>query len=333
MKSENKPSAVNRALQGLVFALALLPLVVVAKEDTSDKARELINEMSRASRNLNYDGIFVYRRGSRMDTMRLIHRAGQDGEMERMVSLTGHAREVIRDGEKVTCIFPDNRQVMVEKTRPRKFLAAKLPEPIEQVAEYYDFSVAGKDRVAGRPAWVVNIVPKDDYRYGYQLWIDAENHLLLKSELKDDSGWPLEQILFTRLEVLDHISEQLLEPSISGKGYTWYSNSAREIPAHGGDDGWKVTWMPKGFSMSDYEKKALARSNMPVEHMIYTDGLAIVSVFVEKLGDNQDIMEGPSRMGGVNAFATMSNGYQLTAVGEVPEETVRKMATSIVQAR
>lgn len=333
MKLENNRFRLNLALQGLLLAVVLTPATAVATGDTSQKARQMINEMSRASRELNYDGIFVYRRGSRMDTMRLIHRAGNGTEMERMVSLTGHAREVIRDGEKVTCIFPDNRQVMVEKSRPRKFLTAKLPEPIEQVAEYYEFSVAGKDRVAGRPTWVINIVPKDDFRYGYRLWIDEENHLLLKSELRDDSGWPLEQILFTRLEVLDHVAEQLLKPAISGKDFTWYSNTAGEIPAHGGNNGWKVTWMPQGFSMSDYEKKALAKSNMPVEHMIYTDGLAIVSVFVEKLGKNPDTMEGPSRMGGVNAFATMSNGFQVTAVGEVPEVTVRQMANSVVQAR
>ena len=316
----------------MIVDLTFAPVVSADGENTP-RAQDLINQMSRASRQLNYDGIFVYRRGSRMDTMRLIHKADSEGERERMVSLTGYAREVIRDNKSVTCIFPDNQAVMVEKSRPRKFLAAKLPEPIEKVADYYTFSVAGKDRVAGRSAWIINIIPKDDFRYGYQLWIDEETRLLLKSELKDASGKPVEQILFTHLQVVDDIPDRLLKPAISGKGFTWYSGSTEEVPLPSATHVWTVIDMPAGFAMSDYEKQSIDNNVMPVEHMIYSDGLATVSVFIEKVKNSPDIMNGASHMGGVNTFATHANGYQVTAVGEVPQKTVRLMANSVIRNR
>lgn len=315
----------------LIAALSFSSAVFAEDSTATPRAQDLINEMSRASRQLNYDGIFVYSRGARMDTMRIIHKSDSEGEHERMVSLTGHAREVIRDNKSVTCIFPDNQAVMVEKSRPRKFVTAKLPEPIEKVADYYSFSVAGRDRVAGRSTWVINIKPKDDFRYGFQLWVDEETKLLMKSELKDISGKPIEQILFTQLQVVDHIPDRLLKPAISGKGYTWYYASTEELPLHSATHVWSVMDLPAGFVMNDYEKQSIDENSMPVEHLIYSDGLATVSVFIEKVEDSPDVMRGASRMGGVNTFATYSSGYQVTAVGEVPQKTVQLMANSVIR--
>ncbi len=333
MKLRNNSSTNHSVLlHGLVYAfLSAFSSVILADEDTSHQAQQLINEMSRASKELNYDGIFVYQRDGRMETMRLIHKADANGEHERMVSLTGQAREVIRDGKSVTCIFPENRSVMVKRNQPKQFLAAQLPQPIEKIADFYAFAVSGKDRVADRSTWIVNIFPKDEFRYGYQLWIDEETKLLLKSELVDNMGRPIEQILFTQLDVVDSISPDLLKPSISGPGYTWYSGSAEDTPVRANQTGWLVTTMPNGFSQRDHEIQALAEGNTPVEHMVYSDGLAMVSVFIEKIENEHEEVRGISRKGGVNTYATFTDGYQVTAVGEVPQKTVQLMATSVVQ--
>lgn len=322
-------------LLGHLTSLVLLSSTVLAVgADTSSQARQLINEMSRAGRQLNYDGIFVYRHGNRMDTMRIIHKADGNKEQERLVSLTGVAREVIRDSESVTCFFPDNQAVMVEKSRPKKFLSTQLPEPIEKIAGYYAFSVDGKDRVAGRTAWVVNIVPRDDYRYGYQLWIDEETGLMLQSELKDDSGWPVEQILFTNIAFLPEVPPELLKPATAARGYTWYNNSAANTTTMAADkSGWEVTSLPGGFMMSSREKQEAAENSVSLEHMVYSDGLAMVSVFIEKVNVPSNPQAQPTQIGGVNAFATYSDGYQITAVGEVPQKTVRLMANSVIQHR
>ena len=332
MKLKSRNNTLKKTLfVCLPLAYLLCYSATLTADNTSLQARQLINQMSQAARLLNYDGTFVYSRGDRMDTMRIIHKATDEGEHERLISLTGFAREVIRDNRSVTCIFPDNQAVMVEKSRPRQLLSGQLPEPIEKIAEFYDFSVAGIERVAGRSTQVVNILPVDDYRYGYQLWIDEGTQLLLKSELKDRQGKPLEQIMFTQIDIDSNVPDKLLEPEISGTGYTWYNNASDEAPVNSGNSDWKVTWMPKGFKMKDHEKQVTLTGTSPVDHMVYTDGLAIVSVFVERLNNDPDVMKGPSNLGGVNAFAVLANGYQITAVGEVPQETVQLMANSVTQ--
>ncbi len=290
----------------------------------------LIDEMSKASRELNYDGVFVYRLGKQIDTMRIIHKSGGEGVYERLISLTGYAREVIRDKDQVRCFFPDNKAVVVEKSRSGELISTYLPNPIQSISEFYVFEIAGEDRIAGLDAWIVNIRPIDKYRYGYQLWIDKESRLLLKSELKNQLGVTLEQIIFTQLSILEDIDDALLQPAVSGKDYTWYNNVINvSLEVNNSDKQWKVTWMPAGFSMSDHAKEPMMRSQIPVEHLIYSDGLAMVSIFVEKINQQPNADTGPSNFGGVNAYATHTDGYQITAVGEVPKTTVKLMADSV----
>ncbi len=173
-------------------------------------------------------------------------------------------------------------------------------------------------------------LPKDDYRFGYQLWIDLESKLLLKSELKNKEGTPLEQFFFAKLQIIEEIPDEWLKPEISGVGYTWHDNSSEDFPVHKGDVSWKVTWMPDGFVMSDQEKQSVEESQMPVEHLMYSDGLATVSVFVEKIDKGVNVVTGASSMGGVNTFSTMTDSYLITAIGEVPRDTVKLFAKSVV---
>ena len=316
----------------LLFLLSLLlggmPAVCVA--DSLPEPHVLIDEMSTASRSLNYDGVFVYTLGKQIDTMRIIHKAGNGYSYERLISLTGHAREVIRDKDQVRCYFPENKAVVVEKSRLGKLISTYLPNPIKSISDFYIFEIVGEDRIAGLDAWIINIRPIDKYRYGYQLWIDKNSRLLLKSELKNQLGVTLEQIMFTQLNVLDDIDDTLLEPSTAADGFTWYKNSPDEsLNTNESEKQWKVTWMPAGFSMSEQSKEPMLTSQMPVDHLVYSDGLAMVSIYVEKLNQRPEMIVGASNFGGVNTYAVFAGEYQITAVGEVPKSTVKLMADSV----
>ena len=323
-------SPFNRSTRFLILSAGLLfSAIVMAADDDAMLARNLINKMTQASRSMNYDGIFIYHYGPIMDTMRIIHKADESGEYERLVSLSGSAREGIRDNDSVTCIYPNDRAVMVEKSRTRK-LVFQLPRPIESVSGYYGFSTSGQDRVAGRKARVVNIMPRDEYRYGYKLWIDEDTYLLLKSELRSSDRKTLEQIIFTQLNLRDHIPDELLKPSLTGKDYTWYENTQNQQQPDEDSNRWRTAWMPAGFSIKERQKQVMSTSTTPVEHLIYTDGVAIVSIFIEKLEQQNPESIGPSSLGGVNTFSRLANGYQITAIGEVPQKTVQRMANSVV---
>lgn len=314
----------------LLVALLVGSVHTVYSADNRPEPQVLIDEMTAASRSLNYDGVFVYSIGKQMDTMRIIHKSGNGESFERLISLTGHAREVIRDKDHVRCYFPENKAVVVEKSRQGELISTYLPQPIKSISDFYIFEIAGEDRIAGLDAWIINIRPIDKYRYGYQLWIDKASRLLLKSELKNQLGVTLEQIMFAQLNVLDDIDDALLEPSTAAEGFTWYRNSPNEVSdTNESDIQWKVTWMPAGFSMSEQSKEPMLTSRMPVEHLVYSDGLAMVSIYVEKLNQQPDIVVGASNFGGVNTYAVFAGGYQITAVGEVPKSTVKLMADSV----
>lgn len=325
--------------KGKIFVWALLLQVLLTGSAKADKysddkadmlsASQLINQMSEASRTLNYIGVFMYRRGGQVDTMKLIHRYSEFGEQERLVSLSGNAREVIRDNDSVTCIFPENEKVMVEKAKPRDFFKSTLPEPIEKIEPFYQFQIASSDRIAGKNTWVVNIVPKDQYRYGYQLWIDQDSKLMLRSDVKTLNGEILEQIIFADINIFNDIAESNLMPEISGAEYSWQNRKYDPIEDIPHDSKWHIGWLPKGFVLTEQENKMLMNSKTPVNHLAYSDGLSTVSVFIEKQSKKSEVRYGASTMGGLNAFAVAADDYQMTVVGEVPMSTVEKMAKSI----
>lgn len=317
--------------RGLLFFLLLGHLVSGAamEQITSDTVQEWLSRVSRAGKTLNYEGTFVYRHANQMEAVHIIHKSDQDGEHERMVSLNGIAREVIRNNDNVTCILPDNRSVLVDNYGPEARLPS-IPSDLSQIGAHYDFVYEGYERIASRQARRVMIRPKDNFRYGYRLWIDDAFELLLSSELLDTQGNVIEQIMYTDLKLYEEIDDDRLKPNIVGKEYTWVTDkdnkAAAPMPM---DDSWRAGKVPQGFMLSHRNKHHLPDNRMPVEHIVYTDGLAWVSVYIEKLDTKDDSLQGASSMGAVNAYGRVMGDFHITAVGEVPQATVQLIGNSV----
>ncbi len=309
-----------------VLALSL-SAAAAAGTTQDEEAQRWLQRISQAATQLNYDGTFVYRNGDWMESMRIIHRADPSGSRARLVSLTGEAREVIRDANRVTCIFPDSGAVLVSQSKRRAVTGFSVFNPPGNFVEHYALALGPGERVAGRQTRLLQVMPRDEYRYGYRLSVDEETGFLLKSELVDAGGRPVEQIIYTTLDLPRDIPDALLEPAVSGEGYTWYTSDApRSEPR---DMSWSVGWLPPGFEMRDRATDPAGAGRMPVEHLVYTDGLASVSIFIEHLNPAGERLEGVSRMGAVNAYGSMVDGYQVTAVGEVPGVTVERIGRSV----
>ncbi len=311
-----------------VLLLALQSAAAGTPPDDGE-AQRWLQRVSEAATTLNYDGTFVYRNGDWMESMRIIHRADPRGSRARMVSLSGEAREVIRDANRVTCILPDSRSVLVSKSKPRGVTGFSVFSPRGAFTSHYALELRPGERVAGRDTRLLTVMPRDRFRYGYRLSVDEATGFLLKSELVDAEGRPLEQIVYTTLELPPSIPDALLEPSVSGEGYTWFLPG--EPPPASRESDWQVGWVPPGFEMRDRATDPALVGRMPVEHLVYTDGLASVSVFIEHLDSAGERLEGLSRMGAVNAFGTMVDGFQVTAVGEVPGATVERIGRSVAR--
>ena len=181
------------------FLMILTGIIPVS----ANPAMEWIEKMSDSMRNLSYQGNFVYMHGNQIESMSILHIKDASGERERLLSMNGEAREVIRDNKNLTCIWPDSRKIVVDNARQNTFSPLFIPDDIAKISRYYDMSLHDGDRVAGQDSIIVNIKPKDQLRYGLKLWIDSHNGLLLKSNLINERNEIVEQVMFTNLEVLD----------------------------------------------------------------------------------------------------------------------------------
>jgi len=322
--------ATSRSLATLC-GLAFLGLVVTEAAAEQHTPADWLQRMTSTMHHTNYAGVFVYRYGGNLEAMRIIHRSDDKGERERLVSLNGAAREIIRDNDQVTCILPDSHAVMVDRRQASNPLTDALPDDASALEPLYAMALSGRGRVAGRMAQRVTIRPRDAFRYGYRLWIGDKEGLLLRSDLVDGDGDPVEQVMFTDVHTPGTIPDDWLKPSMPGKEFTWYRPS-KDKPSDDGDvsdSRWSVDGMPKGFKLVLYQRGGMPGLKSVVEHRLYSDGLASVSLYIEQNANTHRSFQGHSRMGAVNAFGRVISGHQVVVVGEVPAATVEAIGRGV----
>lgn len=308
--------------------LTILMLTGVAPV-SANPAMEWIEKMSDSMRNLSYQGNFVYLHGNQLESMSILHIKDEFGERERLLSMNGEAREVIRDNKNLTCIWPDSRKVVVDNSRQNTFSPLFILDDIAKISKYYDMSLSDGDRVAGQESIIVNIKSKDRFRYGLKLWIDSSNGLLLKSNLIDEQNEIVEQVMFTNLEVLKK-SNQLIKITMPELDDSYSLVRYHSGDASGNleaDTSWRFTNLPDGFWQESALKRKVADTERFIQQMVYTDGLASLSVFIEK--QTVQTPQGETSMGAVNGFIRILDNYSVTAIGEVPAVTVRLIAESV----
>jgi sigma-E factor negative regulatory protein RseB len=315
------------------FALLLISFSAIADHPKEDIEKWLA-KMHQAAHMLNYDGTFVYGQNNEMTSMQIIHSVDKKGEFERLISLDGSGREVIRSGDTVTCILPDKKAVVVDKSRPDSEFPPVFPIKIEQLLKTYSFHFGEDGMVAGKGAKKLIIKPKDGYRYGHALWVDAKTGLLLKDHLIGEKGEIVEQFMFTQISYPSVIEQNRLVSSNNNKKFTWYKaedfKSKKQVEKN---MSWRVMSIPAGFVPGVKRHHKMTMSAMPVEHFMFSDGLSSISVFVEKKMKDSKNLLGGSTMGAVNAYGRDVGDYHVTVVGEVPHATVKMIGNSVEQIK
>jgi len=332
---------ISRALRssGGLFSLALawaVAAVATAEEPLRKNAPDFtpaqwLERMDHALTTRNYDGTFSHWQGGRVEMLRIIHRL-QDGTVsERLASLDGSGREFIRTGASLACYLPDRRTVLVEQ-RPTEDSLVGFPTVNDQTASLYDIREVGHTRLNRRVTHVITISPRDEYRYGYRLWVDDTTAMPLKSQLANAHGQVIEQIVFANLTLSSRIPDAAFRPDISTAGFQWLRNDVAPQAQPGAAAlAWSAMTLPPGFRMTVHSAQIMPGSTGAVDHLVFTDGFASVSVFVER----QLAPSGPppvpesATVGSSSAFSTVVDGHKITAVGEVPPATVRFIATQL----
>jgi sigma-E factor negative regulatory protein RseB len=320
-----------------LLALAALPVAVV--QAGTDSAREWITRMNGALAERSYDGVFVHQIGTHREVLRVVHRV-KDGHMaERVVSTDGSGREFLRNGSKWVAFYPDQHIALVQtRNRSYGFLTA-LNGLNADSDRYYAITDGGSTRLQGRLAQQVRLEPRDALRYGYRLWIDATTGLPLKSQLVARSGEIIEEIAFISLTLPEKIADEQLKPEVDTTGFRWLR---RDVPMY--TPGFTKALVPRsdllpaGFRVRIFTPPAEeARAPGPRTRFIVSDGVAWVSVFIEKSEPGQQPPapaagarpDGVVMMGSSAAYVVRHEGYRVTVVGEVPPITVKTIAEAV----
>jgi sigma-E factor negative regulatory protein RseB len=321
----------NRERYGwLAFAL------VVATAVAAEEPTQWLQRMNQALTTRNYDGTFSHWQGGRVEMLRIIHRVQDGAVAERLVSLDGSGREFIRSGSDLACYLPDKKTVLVERRPADESLLGGFPAVNDQTAKFYDIQEVARTRFNRRDTRVITVNPKDEFRYGYRLWIDETTAMPLKTQLCDGHGRVIEQIVFASLTLANRIPDTAFKPEVSTEGFQWLRNEspAAKEPPENAAMAWNDLKLPPGFKMAVRSAQVMPGSTDPVSHLVFSDGLASVSVFVEIQGkakdppDQEETGEESARLGSSSVYSTFMSGHKVTAVGEVPPATVREIATS-----
>lgn len=302
---------------GLVWLL--LPGVAAAEEPTA-----WLTRMEQALRDLDYEGRLVYVHGHTIESLHLVHTVRDGRTRERLTSLNDAKREVVRDEEATTCIMPDLGTVSVgprRTQRPGGLVALEAA----QVADSYEVRLDGQGRVAGRSATYLSLLPRDRYRYGYRMALDEATALPLRTELVDERGVPLVQTLFVDLRVGPEVAAvaEAAAPADAERGALDKSSA----PVRDARPPWSFASLPPGFRLAMATRRTLPGDGRELQHLVLTDGLASVSVYISAPGGHD--LDGEAAVGPVNAFGARVGAFQATALGEVPPATLKALVGAL----
>lgn len=311
----------------LAVALVLGAFPAAAAESGDGVA--WLQRIASSARTINYIGTFVYQHDNRVETSRIIHLVDETGEHEKLEMLDGPPREIIRSNDEVQCYFPEAKTLRIDKRKPRKAFPALLPEQLSTLIENYHVRVAGRERIAGYECQVLILEPKDGLRYGHKLWADIGSGLLLKASMFDDKGKVVEQFAFTQVEIGRPIDRGLLKPKYEARALLWQERVMTDEREGDTRSGWIIRDPPTGFKKILEVKRRLGAKPRPVTHIMLSDGLVAVSVFVEPLDTSPSTVQRLSHQGAINVVSRVVNDHLVTVVGETPVATVMKIANSV----
>ena len=298
----------------------------------------LVDEMSMALKTLNYEGVFVHLQGMSVTSMHILHASDASGELERMTSLDGEAREVIRDHSLVTCIWAESEAVVVNRSKPRDLLPDVTSTLVHN--DRYDFTLGKPDRVAGRDTHVVEVKPRDKFRYGYRFWIDQETKMLLRSMLLDGPDMAVEQVLFTSIEYPEKVDLARFDVDTKEEYISWIEpKTAQAVNSLSAQQNYKTNAvdrvgflrLPDGYEEVSETYRPMPIDDGPISHVMVSDGMASVSVYVEhvKAPEQDKSALGLSKMGAMNAYGLSLDNAFVTVVGEEPASTVMAIAEAV----
>lgn len=290
----------------------------------ADEAQDWLQRLGQAEQQQSFQGTFVYERNGSFSTHNIWHRV-QDGKVrERLIQLDGSAQEVVRVDGRTQCVSG----TLVAGLGDAPDSAARALDP-QKLKNWYELAVIGKSRVAGREAVIIAVTPRDQHRYGFELHLDQETGLPLKSLLLNEKGQLLERFQFTRLDTADVPDDNELRAGPECKPVLLDSDKASAIK---NTRVWHSDWLPPGFELTSSSARKDPQTKSVVNSLLYDDGFARFSVFLEPL-NGEAVTDTRSQLGPTVAVSrrltTPEGEMMVTVVGEIPIGTAERIALSM----
>lgn len=312
----------------LMWLVLLTPLWSMASSVSELKVepRVWLDKMSHSQRELSYQGTFTYEQAGSIKAMRIAHAVVNGEEFERLEHLDGKENRVIRRGHGPDCIHSGDTLLRLYKKQ------SNLKGAVDH---FYDFSVVGRSRVAGRSVVELAVMPRDKHRFGHRLSLDESTGLLLRSIRYGTNNQVLERFQFVELSLGGELPEALFSGPLSSQSLSNHrvQHIDPTIDRSAKVATWKIDWLPGGFK---YAPKSLAVNSL--EMMTFTDGLTAFSVFVEphQQKDVSSGIQGRAQRGATMAYSRAillgGTSFRVTVVGEIPHLTAERIAASVVPA-
>ena len=328
--SRRVPAAGRTARRRALIAPVAFAAFALAGPGLAQDARSVLGSATNAARSLSYTGTIVYQRGAEVETARIVHVNDNGEELEKVVSLDGAAREVIRSKGEVRCYYPDAKLVRIEPRTFRNAFPSLSPKQVESLAQFYTVQKGGTSRVAGLEAQAWKFAPRDGLRYGYEFWTDRSTGMLLKARTLDEGGGIVEQFAFSDVSIGVKLDRDAARPTWTSVPAEW---SVKHMKLGAGtmeETGWTVTRVPPGFVRIMEARRVPRSRGEGGAQIVLSDGLAAVSVFIDGRGGPQKHV-GRAKQDGINQYSVKQDDYVITALGEVPPEVVRMIATSVTR--
>lgn len=295
---------------------------------------QVLQKAAVGARILSYKGVFVCQSAKQVKSVEITHLYDGQHEFARNVVLDGAPREVLNQSGNVVIYNPRNGKIVIEKRRAQNMFPAILPTDLNSIKASYTLRSGESERIAGRSAQVLVLEPKDGLRYSYRFWIDTEYGLLLKSVMFNNRNEVLESIGFSQVSLINTVELDWFKPRIDhNKSYVM--EQEQELIADAGSPvDWEIKMLPVGYRKVDQMVRKVHGKSEPVTHLIFSDGLAFVSLFIEHVAKPTKEKQTPKNVltttGNTSFYANVNKGHLVTVMGDVPEATVVQIANAVV---
>lgn len=362
--------AMNRIARAMMCTLCALWAAALPAAGVDAPA--LLAKAAATARDASYRGTYVYSSAGITESARVVHVRTPGGDAERIESLDGQRREVIRRGDEIRYLFLDSKTVRVDRRVSGRSFPDFLPAAPSELTAFYAIEAGGTDRAAGRVVQVIRLRSKDASRYSQEVWIDRDTSLPLKRRLLDERGDIIEQFVFTEIAIGKGVDTKLAlsgpktdyagwrvqtsavdDPqtgpgsgsapaaAITGAGASGAGTTG--APSSGASGGvprsaakspvfFEPAVLPAGFRKTVQVSRRLPGREQAVAQTVYSDGLATFSVFADRDVSRMAGHEGYSQRGAIGVLSLMLGDHAVIVVGEVPGATLRKVGDSLAAA-